>query len=672
MRFWSRNRAEKADAGTALATRNGPQQFPPGSSTRDVSDLVRALTQYMGHYDMNAEGKILPRPEEWVGAQFGPGWPLPIESLDQPRPDTGMPEPRQFQYPVSWNLQLFDARDVSWETLRKASETPLFRACIEVRKTELASLDWGIRVSSKAAESIARKSRRSKEDVQNELRQKYEKQIEQATGFWEVPDRKNGLEFSDWVSAALEEQLTWDAIAVYPRRTYGGDLHDLMLIDASTIKPLMDEQGGRPEPPYPAWQQILYGFPRGEFTADTVDIDGKTVVPGGLTSTQLIYKRRVVRTRTPYGFSSTEQALLDGLLYNKRYGWMLAEYTEGTQPAQFMRNTGDVDWSARQLLQYEKAFNDRYSGRTAERYRFSILPPGIEPVTPQQIQERYKADYDLHLIARVAMHYGVMLPELGFTEKGGLGSAGYHEGQEAVGYRRFRLPDIRWFARFLTAISRAQLDFPPELEFAFLGLEEEDEAAVDEVVQNKTQSARMTLNEARARDGLPPYDFPEADMPMVQTARGVVFVEGASESAPPGVMIEPASELPKVPAGPGASGAPGQPVQPQPGQGQSPTQRRPISPAGRGKTAAAAAKELESFRSWVKKHPSAGRRFEFEDLTYEEAASLDPDLIDAHLDKAFFKAAGGGNPKASIPRSGMPGRQTSPWSPYTPEPWPAP
>ena len=39
----------------------------------------------------------------------------------------------------------------------------------------------------------------------------------------------------------------------------------------------------RPEPPAPAFQQLLYGFPRGEFTADTLDLDGKSVVPGGLT-----------------------------------------------------------------------------------------------------------------------------------------------------------------------------------------------------------------------------------------------------------------------------------------------------------------------------------------------------------------------------------------------------
>lgn len=631
-----------------------PAAFPPGARTNDVAQLAEALTRYQGHYDMNGQGAILPRPQDWLSAQFGPGWPLPIEPLDRPREDSGFPEPRQSQYPYSWNLQLFDQKSVGWETLREAAETPLFRACIEIRKTELAELDWAIQVSKPAAEQLARQQRKSTIDVQNDLRGKYEDEIKRLTEFWEIPDRRNGRDFAEWIGVLVEEQLTWDAMAVYPRRTYGGQLSDLLIVDGSTIKPLRDEQGGRPLPPAPAWQQILYGFPRGEFVADTVDINGETVVPGGLTSNQLIYRRRVVRNRTPYGYSPTEQALLDGLLYNKRFGWMVAEYTEGTQPAQFLKNTGDVDWSARQLLQYEKAFNDRYSGRTAERFRYPILPPGIEPVTLAQVQERYKADYDLHLIARVAMHFGIMLPELGFIDKGsGLGSTGYHEGQEAVAYRRSRLPDIRWFARFLTQISRAQLDMPAELEFVFLGLEEEDEATVDAVINDKVASGRLTLNESRALSGLPPYQFQEADMPLLETARGIVFIEGSSKSAPPGIMIEPASEEPRLPGSPAVAGVNG--------AAESPTQRRPIAAAGGN-----AAKEVETFRKWLDKHNAPSRRFEF-GATYSEVWAIAPDLIDDNLDKAIFKATttttgGGAAPKA---RSGPGGKLTLHSSPYS-------
>lgn len=653
-------------------------QFPPGARTSDMSALVRAMTEQMGHYDLDAEGRPLPRPQEWLSSQFGPQWPLTPLPLDQPRPDSDLPEPRVSEYPFSWNLQYNDAKAVSWETLRLASETPLFRACIETRKTELCELDWAIQISKTAAEDIARKSRKSRMDVENDLREKHEEEIKRLTDFWTMPDRRNGREFSEWIGVLLEEQLTWDAMAIYPRRTYGGDLSDLLIIDGSTIKPLLDEQGARPLPPAPAYQQILYGFPRGEFTADTVDADGKSVVPGGLTATQLIYRRRVVRNRTPYGYSPTEQALLDGLLYNKRYGWMVAEYTEGTQPAQFLENTGDVDWSARQLLQYEKAFNDRFSGNTNERYRYALLPPGIRPAALQQIQERYKSDYDLHLIARVAMHFGVMLPELGFTDKGnGLGSAGYHEGNESVMYRRSRLPDIRWFARLITYISRSQLGMPPELEFQFLGLEEEDEADIDAVIQNKTASGRLTLNEARSLSGLPPFDFEEADKPMLQTARGVVFLEGASEMAPGGILVEPSSEFNAIQAGPSAAGVNDQSVsqaqrvsqqaKQEAGQVQSPTQRRPIGSAG-----GYAAKEVESFRKWLSKRREPSRLFEFT-VPYAEAVVVDSDLIHGNFEKATFPPSGGGaGPKASNSSSrsssGLDGLLISASQPYKHKP----
>jgi hypothetical protein len=619
-------------------------RVPPGA--RSVSDLVSMVTRARGDgdLDLNSEGRPLPRPESWRDAAFGPDWPLPPELLDPARPDTQLPEPRIWQYPVSENLRYFNERHVGWETLKRSADSPLFRACIEIRKTELSTLDWVIRVSPEVSEQMARQSRKSKETVEQELRQKYEAEIKRVSDFWQFPDRRNGRDFAEWVAMLLEEQLVWDALAIYPRRTYGGDLLDLMIIDGSTIKPLLDAQGGRPEPPAPAYQQLLYGFPRGEFTADALDIDGESVTPGGLEATQLIYRRRVSRTWTPYGYSPTEQALLDGLLYNKRFEWMLAEYTEGAKPSQWIETT-ESDWTARQILEYERAFNDRYSGQTAERHRYSLLPTGMKPHESTQVPERYKADYDLHLIKLVCMHYAVTMTELGFTETGGLGSTGYHEGQEDVNYRKGRLPDVRWFGALLTQISHQQLGLPPELEFAFLGLEEEDEAAMDQVMQNRVSSGRMTLNEDRTRLGLPAYNFAEADMPMVETARGVVFLDGASETVPPGVLIEPASEKVDDPDATLAN------------VGQSPTQRRPVSSGGG--TAKSVQDEIQAYKRWHLRHQEPGRKFRFEHLTEDMAKETGISFANVE-----FAKAGGPGPKVT-PSSGQPGSKTSSWSPYS-------
>jgi hypothetical protein len=52
-----------------------------------------------------------------------------------------------------------------------------------------------------------------------------------------------------------------------------------------------------------------------------------------------------------------------------------------------------------------------------------------------------------------------------------------------------------------------------------------------------------TLNQRRDALGLPRYDFAEADMPMIVTQRGIIFLEGSSEQAPPGTMIGPAQPV---------------------------------------------------------------------------------------------------------------------------------
>lgn len=86
----------------------------------------------------------LPRPEAWFQTQFGPGMPLTPAPINAPRPDTGRPEPRLYDYPVSWNLTTGGQRLVPWATLRSAADAPLIRQCIQVRKRGITDLGWEI------------------------------------------------------------------------------------------------------------------------------------------------------------------------------------------------------------------------------------------------------------------------------------------------------------------------------------------------------------------------------------------------------------------------------------------------------------------------------------------------------------------------------------------------
>src|SRR2546430_5947645 len=95
-------------------------------------------------------------------------------------------------------------------------------------------------------------------DVEGKLRDRLSPEIERAAAFLATPDRANGYQFAQWLSMLLEEVFVLDALPIYPRYTFGGDLWSLEIIDGSTIKPLLDERGGRPLAPFPAYQQILY------------------------------------------------------------------------------------------------------------------------------------------------------------------------------------------------------------------------------------------------------------------------------------------------------------------------------------------------------------------------------------------------------------------------------
>ncbi len=513
------------------------------------------------------QAKLMPRPETWSTDPFGPGRALPPAPINVPRPDTGRADPRSYQYDPAVNLQLTTRQGhVPWATLQAAADQPLFRKCIQLRKT-ICDLEFSVTVDPAKVARYAELDSAPKQDVESNLRQKYRNDIARLTDFFQTPDRKNGFSWSQWTGLIMENYLKYDAVAIWPQYTYGGDIFAFKVIDGKTIKPLQDEYGERPLPPFPAFQQILYGFPRGEWTASVENVDGKEITPG-YPSDQLLYERRIIRNETPYGMSPTEIALIEGLLWSKRFSWMLSEFTEGVQPDSFLLNKGEVDWTPEQVTEYERFLNQRLGGNIAERMKWPLLPPGIEPVQSVSPGEKYKPEYDLFIIKLVAGCFGIPVTELNFVETGSLGAT-FHEGNEDILYRQTRRPDADWLGGVATKLARAHLGMSPDLKVQILGLESEDEAAADAVAQTQVNGGRLTINEDRARRGLPPYDFAEADMPMLMTQRGVVFLEGASEVEPPGVLVTPVQGQPlqAPPIGPDgqplppAQGAPGGPPQ---------------------------------------------------------------------------------------------------------------
>ena len=469
---------------------------------------------------------------------FGPSNPL-VPSAINPIGEDGRPEPRRWEYPVAWNIFVTEQRFVPWKVLRVAADQiDLLRRCVEVTKNKIAGLDWDITFSEAASEMIASNSTDNHVRAMQTARDEFTGEISRIRAFWQIPDRINGMSFKDWVTMLLEEILVLDALAIYPHPDMKGDLHSLEILDGSTIKPLLDDRGMRPRNPFPAYQQMLYGFPRGEFLAASDD----PAQDGVFNSDELIYKVRNPRTWTPYGYSPVERSLPLADIYLKRQQWLRAEFTDGVMSELMLTPDKDTNWTPDLLRAYENIINDDMAGQTEQRHRARILPPGLTPIDNSGFSEKFSATFDEYLIKGICGHFGILPTEIGYADGGALGGAGQQNGEAESASLIGANPLTRWLEDQISDISYKFLGMPRELVFRFDGGRSQETETSARKREMELKTGQRTINEARSDLGLPLLDAPEADVPMLQTGSNLYFI------TPEGIASPATGMMPAVPA----------------------------------------------------------------------------------------------------------------------------
>ena len=575
---------EKAPSLTPIATMTEAEMRQSGIST----------TQY--GYGTNVP---LPRDMVMPTIPFSPGQPL-IPSAINPIQDRGRPDPRRYEYLVAQNINVTETRLVPFATLRAAADQiDIIRRCIEVLKAKLTGMDWDIVLGNDATEKIIAEQNVNQVRAQSLAKVQFADEINRLRQFWEQPDKVNGLVFADWLNMALEEILVLDAWAVWAQKSVGGDCLALQILDGSTIKPLIDDRGMRPAPPNPAFQQVLYGFPRTEFSAS----DESEEADGEFSSDELQYMIRNRRAMTVYGFSPVERSLALADIYIRRQQWLRKEYTDGVLPELMFETDANFGNNPDLLRAYENIFNDDLAGVTEQRKRARILPGGLHPVQFEGYGERFKDTLDEYLVNSICGHFGVQPSEIGFAPKGGLGGAGHQQGQsessEVIGV----VPLANWLSKMLTNMSYVYLGMPRELEFKIMPSARNETMDMAQRTEIQIKSGELTINEARSRQGLPLLDAREADMPMVVAGtatffisdEGLISVQDSAGAAPPEPEAEPKSE-------PNAT----------------------------------ARQEVKSFLKWLKKPRT--RPFEFEHLDSGYAETLNKFVIVEDIDGARWYA----------------------------------
>ncbi len=237
-------------------------------------------------------------PQSW----FGPQQPL----APQAPPEV---KGRRFDYPFGANPTSYVPRSegaISFAELRALADAlPLLRAVIETRKDQIAAQNFTVR-------------RRASADLPDAAAR-----IDQALALMQ-PDRRRS--FGDWLRMLIEDMLVIDAATIYPRFTRAGKLYSLDIVDGATIKPLIGEDLRAPEPPDPAYQQILHGLPAADFTAD-----------------ELLYLPRNVRAHKLYGMSPVEQIALTINIALRRDAATVDYYRAGSVPDAF--GTVPKEWT---------------------------------------------------------------------------------------------------------------------------------------------------------------------------------------------------------------------------------------------------------------------------------------------------------------------------------------
>ena len=220
-------------------------------------------------------------------------------------------------------------------------------AAIETRKDQIEKFDWAI---------VSRDPDSPRADAQ--------RRIDALTEFWRHPDGET--EFATWLRTALHDLLTIDAPAFEIRRTRGGDVIGLDVVDGATIKLLVDDTGRRPRPPAPAYEQVIHGRPWRLLTSD-----------------ELLYAPRNRRSDHAYGFGPVEQVMMYINIGLRRAITQLNYYTSGNVPEGLI--CAPEGWNAEQIRSFQEwfEFDPRRQPRRAQQ---GHLDPGRRQVPGLQIE----------------------------------------------------------------------------------------------------------------------------------------------------------------------------------------------------------------------------------------------------------------------------------------------
>lgn len=417
------------------------------------------------------------------GANAGPfsGWFGPL----QPPTPTAPPDVagRVLDYPSGYNLNISPRAyaPIGFGELRALADSyDLLRLVIETRKDQLTRMPWNIK---KRGQTVRYGSEPGDTDPQ----------VRAIEEFFSTPDRENA--WDAWLRLLLEDLFVIDAATLWIERARNGSLYSLVPVDGATIKRVITDRGRTPQPPLPAYQQILKG---------QVAVD--------YTTRDMIYRPRNVRTSRVYGYSPVEQIILTVNIALRRQVFQLQYYTEGNMPEALVG--APESWTPGQIKDFQEAFDTLMSGDTGARRHIKFVPGGIGKLfIPTKDEQLFGSGEEW--LARVTC-FAFSISPLPFVQ---MMNRGTSETAQEAAITEGLYPVMSWIKGLIDHVIWTEFK-RPDLEFKWASDVDPNSERLTRTLDTQLQRGVININEFRDKLGEDPIEG--GDVHMIWTGTGPI------------------------------------------------------------------------------------------------------------------------------------------------------
>jgi phage portal protein BeeE len=419
---------------------------------------------------------------------FGPGQPVkPIAPVGT--------EPRGWQFFPNQNF-IYTPRanePMTGDDLRQASMYDMVRIIIENVLDQMTRIPVNVRLKRMPGESAKDYAKRKPDPGV----------VAAIMNFIDHPnpDETRG----EFLRKLLDDMLVGDFASVLLRKTPKGELLEMRAIDGATICRYIDKNGFTPQAPSPAYAQLWYGIPM-------VD----------LTTQQLIYAPRNLKTYRLYGMSPVEQAIRYIRTGALRLAFQESYYKDGNIPDAMQIVPKGVHPD--KIKETEQWLISELGGQLNRRRQIKLVQGFTEKGDDQVLfpkQALLTDPFDDLVITALCFAFGTSKQRL-MKQMNRASAEASQDAAEKEGLEPF----LDWEQN---SIYNRLIQNQNYLNMPMYEATCEQDTDVDPKVQADIDKIYLscgarTINQVKENLGDEPFDIPEADMPMIITATGPIPV----------------------------------------------------------------------------------------------------------------------------------------------------